>query len=150
MERQPARRYILSVLGSRPDGRLIEEAFRHHGDDVDLLTLYSGETALSHLRNPGNRLPILILLAARFPALSGIEILCAIKAGKRLRGIPVLVLAAYLPPHEVEEFFAEGASSVIELPGSLEELEKTVLLLKDYWLGIAGLPERVVGASNGG
>src|SRR5258708_7835615 len=123
MKLQPARRYILSVHSSRPDGRLIEEAFHYHGHDIDLLTLYSGDAALSHLRNPANRLPSLILLAARFPTLDGLDVLRTIKADKRLRGIPVLVLASYLPPHEAEEFFAEGASSVIDLPGSLEELE---------------------------
>ncbi len=149
MELQPPRQYILSVHSSRPDGRLIEEAFGRNRDDIDLLTLYSGEAALSHLRDPANRLPTLILLAQRFPTLSGLEILRMIKADKRLRGVPILVFAAYLPPLEVEELFAEGASSVIELPGTLEELENTVALLKAYWLGIAGLPERRVGASNG-
>jgi CheY-like chemotaxis protein len=149
MELKP-RRYILSIHSSRPDGRLIEEAFGHDRDDIDLLTLYSGDAALNHLRNPANRLPSLILLAARFPTLSALDILRAIKADKRLRGIPVLVLASYLPPQEAEELFAEGASSVIELPGNLEELENIVRLLKAYWLGIAGLPEQGRAASNGG
>ena len=140
MEPQPTRRYILSVQNSRPDGRLIEEAFRQDGDDIGLTTLYSGEAALSHLRDPLNILPILVLLAARLPTLSGLDLLRLLKADKRLRGIPILVFASYLLPVEVEEFFAEQASSVIELPGRLEDLESTVRLLKAYWLGIAGLP----------
>jgi two-component system response regulator len=145
MEPQPSHRYVLSVQNSRPDGRLIEEAFRQDGGDIELLTLYSGEAALSHLRDPGNKMPILMLLAARLPALGGIEMLRLVKADKRLRGIPVLMFASYLLPHEVEEFFAEQASSVIELPGRLEDLENSVRLLKSYWFGIAGLPRGAAG-----
>jgi CheY-like chemotaxis protein len=140
IEQQRERRYILSVQNSRPDGRLIEEAFHQDGQDIDLLTLYSGEAALQHLRDPRSKLPILVLLAARLPTLGGIDILRLVKAEERLRGIPILIFASYLLPHEVEEFFAEQASSVIELPGKLEDLENTVHLLKAYWLGIAGLP----------
>jgi chemotaxis family two-component system response regulator Rcp1 len=140
MDPQPTHRYVLSVQNSRPDGRLIEEAFRQDVDDIELLTLYSGETALSHLRDPRNKLPALMLLAARLPTLDGIEILRLVKADKRLRRIPILIFASYLLPHEVEEFFDEQASSVIELPGRLEDLENTVRLLKAYWLGVAGLP----------
>ena len=139
MEPHPTRRYILSVQNSRPDGRLIEEAFRQDDGDIELLTLYSGDAALSHVRDPRNKLPILMLLAAHLPTPGGIEILRLVKADKRLRGIPVLVFASYLLPHEVEEFFAEQASSVIELPGRLEDFESTVRLLKAYWFGIAGL-----------
>jgi CheY-like chemotaxis protein len=149
MERQRARRYILSVQNSRPDGRLIEEAFRQDGGEIELLTLESGDAALKHLRDPRNGLPCLILLAARLPAMSGLEILRAAKADKRLRGIPILVFATYLQPREVEEFFAEQASSVIDLPGRLEELENTVRLLKAYWLGIAGLPPAGQAAQGG-
>jgi CheY-like chemotaxis protein len=149
MERQRTRRYILSVQNSRPDGRLIEEAFRQDGGEVELLTLDSGDAALKHLRDPRNGLPCLILLAARLPAMSGLEILRVAKADKRLRGIPILVFATYLPPHEVEEFFAEQASSVIDLPGRLEEVENTVRLLKAYWLGIAGLPPQGLAVQGG-
>jgi CheY-like chemotaxis protein len=140
-EQQRTHRYILSVQNSRPDGRLIEEAFQQDGQDTELLTLYSGEAALQHLRDPRNKFPILVLLAARLPTLGGIDILRLVKADERLRGIPILIFASYLLPQEVEEFFAEQASSVIELPGKLEELENTVRLVKAYWLGIAGLPQ---------
>ncbi len=142
MEPQITHTYVLSVQNSRPDGRLIEEAFRQDDGDVELLTLYSGEAAIGHLRDPRNKLPMLLLLAARLPALSGLDVLRLLKADQRLRGIPVLVFASYLLPHEVEELFAEQASSVIELPGKLEDLENTVRLLKAYWFGIAGLPHR--------
>ena len=144
MERQ--KRYILSVQNSRPDGRLIEEAFRSVGDDVGLLTLYQAETALQHLRDTRNQLPILVLIEARLPTPGSLELLRLIKADKRLRAIPVLVFGNYLLPPKVEEFFAEQASSVIEMPGNLEELEQTVRLLKAYWLGIAGLPRHGVSA----
>jgi CheY-like chemotaxis protein len=148
MEPQSTGRYVLSVQNSRPDGRLIEEAFRQDGDDIEVLTLYSAEAALSHLREPRTKLPILMLLAARLPTIDGIEILRLLKADKRLRGIPILIFASYLLPHEVEEFFAEHASSVIDLPGRLEDLENTVRLLKAYWLGIAGLPPQSTAAQS--
>src|SRR5258706_10038026 len=45
MEPQITHTYVLSVQNSRPDGRLIEEAFRQDDGDVELLTLYSGEAA---------------------------------------------------------------------------------------------------------
>lgn len=136
------RRYILSVQSSRPDGRLLEEAFRQDGGDVKLLTLYSLESASQHLRNNANPLPILILLAARFAGVSALDFLRTCKSDVRLRAIPILVIGSYLLPQEVETFFAEHASSVIEMPGQLAELETMLGLVKAYWLGIAGLNPR--------
>lgn len=133
------RRYILSVQNSRPDGRLLEEAFRPGNQDVGLHTVYSAESALQHLRNPRNKLPLLILLGARFPGMSALDFVRSSKADLRLRGIPILVIGSYLLPDEVESFFLEHASSVIDMPGQLADLEKMLDLVKAYWLGIAGL-----------
>jgi CheY-like chemotaxis protein len=137
----------MSVQSSRPDARLIEEAFLHEDRDrpeaheyVELVTFYDPKAALGYLMDSRNNLPVLILTAARFPAMAGLDFVRAVKAQRHLRGIPVLVFGNYLPPNEVEELFVEQASSVIELPGRLAELEATVRLVKAYWLGIAGLP----------
>ena len=107
---------------------------------MDLLTLYDPQPALDRLNNPANPVPALVLCSARFPNLSAVDFLRAVKSQKRLRGIPVLILGSYLLPHQVEELFAEQASSVIELPGRLADLENAVRLIAAYWLGIAGLP----------
>lgn len=136
--------FVMSVQSNRPDARLIEEAFLHDRpeaqESVELVTFYDPKSALASLTDSRNNLPLLILTAARFPGMSGLDLLKAVKSQRRLRGIPVLVFGNYLPPNEVEELFAEYASSVIELPGRLAELEATVRLVKAYWLGIAGLP----------
>lgn len=136
-----ARYLILSIQSGRSDGRLIEEAFRQEGDDVEILTLVSPEAALEYLGEASHRLPVLVLLAsARFPAMTAIEFVRVVKARPRLCRVPILVFGNYLPPHEVDELFAAHASSVIELPGKLADLENTIRLIKAYWLGIAGLP----------
>ncbi len=61
------------------------------------------------------------------------------KADPRLRGIPVLVIKSYMRRDEIDQLFSEQASSVIELPGKLSEVEEMVRLIKAYWFGIAGL-----------
>ncbi len=109
---------------------------------MELLTLYSIEETLERLRDPDYELPVLILLAARFPTTTAVDLVRCLKADPRLRPIPVLVFGTYLLPEEINELFAEQAGSVIGLPGNLEELEQTVRLIKQYWLGIAGLPQR--------
>lgn len=118
---------------------MIEEAFRQESG-VELLTLYDPQEALDRLNNPANPLPALVLCSARFPNLTAVDFLRSMKSQKRLRAIPVLILGSYLLPHQVEELFVEQASSVIELPGRLVELENAVRLIAAYWLGIAGLP----------
>ena len=134
-----ANRYILSIQNSRPDGRLLEEALRQDEDNVGVQTLYSPEAALQQLRDIRSPLPSLMLLAARFPTMTALEFLRACKSDPRLRRIPVLVTGTYLRAQEIEELFAEQASSVIEFPGQLIEFENVVRLIKAYWLGIAGL-----------
>jgi len=131
--------YILSIQQNRPDGRLLEETFRQDGSDIELLTLYSPEAALDHLRDPRRPLPALILLAGRFPTITAVELLRMFKADPRLRGIPVLVIKSYMRQDEIDRLFSEQASSVIELPGKLSEVEEMVRLIKAYWFGIAGL-----------
>ncbi len=134
------RPHIVSIQDSRPDGRLFEEAFRQDDADIELLTLYSVEKALDRLRDPARELPLLILLSAKFPTTTAADVLRSLKSDTRLRPIPVLVFGTYLFPEEIEELFAEQAGSVIEVPGDLAELERNVRLIKQYWLGIAGLP----------
>ncbi len=131
--------YILSIQHSRPDGRLLEETFRQDGSDIELLTLYSSEAALEHLRDVRRPLPALILLAGRLPTMPAVEFLRIFKSDPRLRGIPVLVIKSYMRQDEIDQLFAEQASSVIELPGKLTEVEEMVRLIKAYWFGIAGL-----------
>jgi CheY-like chemotaxis protein len=131
--------YILSIQHSRPDGRLLEETFRQTGMDVGLFTIYSAEAALDYLRDRSNRRPALILTASRFGVMTAVQILKVIKADSRLRGIPVLVIKSYMRQDEIDELFSEHASSVIEIPGKLSELENMVRLIKAYWFGIAGI-----------
>jgi CheY-like chemotaxis protein len=132
---------ILSIRDNPPDERLIEEVWGSHSE-VALIHVDCGLAALEYMRKPGRKLPNLILLAWRFREnhMSALETVAALKADDAFRAVPVIVLAGKLSPSQIQALYAQQVSCVFEMPGTVDELERILLTLKDLWLNSARLP----------
>ncbi len=108
----------------------------------------SGRDALDFLGRMGRYAdagvptPDLILLDLNMPGIDGRQVLSTVKADPKLRHIPVIVLTTSSDARDVETCYEIGASTYIQKPVSFEGLTEAVRTMKDYWFGVALLPNR--------
>jgi len=104
----------------------------------------NGREALEFLQKAGEKgtLPDLILLDLNMPGIDGRQVLATVKGDALLRHIPVIVLTTSNDARDVDQCYSIGASTYIQKPVSFEGLTEAIRTMKDYWFGIALLPNR--------
>lgn len=114
----------------------------------------SGREALDYLYNRGQYTdqinaptPDLILLDLNMPGVDGRQVLSHIKRDAMLKCIPVVVLTTSADPKDVDQCYNFGASTYIQKPVSFEGLTEAVRTMKDYWFGVAILPNQEKGGN---
>lgn len=107
----------------------------------------SGREALDFLAKAASgegphSLPDLMLLDLNMPGIDGRQVLATVKADPALRQIPVIVLTTSSDIRDIDQCYSIGASTYIQKPVSFEGLTEAIRTMKDYWFGIALLPNR--------
>jgi CheY-like chemotaxis protein len=95
---------VLVVEDDRFLRRACEASLRQRG--LDVITAADGEEGLSLAQSEH---PALVLLDLLMPKMSGLEMLRAMKADDKMRGIPVLVLSNSSRQQDVDEIMRLGA-----------------------------------------
>jgi two-component system, response regulator len=132
---------ILLIENDPDDGALTMRAFKRNNIRSQVVTARSGVEALNYLV-PANEpdasnqplVPDLILLDLKLPQMSGFEVLRRLRAQEMTRLLPIIVLSSSREPRDIRDSYALGANSYICKPIDLDDLDKMVRLLVDYWL----------------
>ena len=78
--------------------------------------------------------PKVILLDLKLPRVDGIEVLRRVKADRRTRSIPVVVLTSSREERDLVESYQLGANSYIVKPVDFEQFTQAVREIGLYWL----------------
>lgn len=78
-------------------------------------------------------LPGVILLDLNMPNMNGFEFLSFIKADERLKIIPIVVLTTSNNEKDKVESYKQSVAGYMVKPIRLEEYEKVIETIKDYW-----------------
>lgn len=132
---------ILLVEDNPDDVELTRIAFDEAKIANTLVVVRDGAEALDYLfargaygdRNPAS-LPSIVLLDLNLPKVDGRDVLQAIRANKRTRSLPVVVLTTSVEPFDVEASYALGANSYIQKPVDFEHFVWAVQQVGLYWL----------------
>lgn len=81
--------------------------------------------------------PNLILVDYNSTPENGIQVLKELKANDAYRSIPVIILTDSDHPKYCKECYAEGASSVVIKPRSLQETTAKIKTFFTYWADVA-------------
>lgn len=132
---------ILLVEDNPDDVELTRIAFAEANVANRLEVVNDGAEALDYLfargqyahRDPDD-LPSIVLLDLNLPKVDGREVLQAIRANEKTRGLPVVVLTTSTEPFDVEASYALGVNSYIRKPVDFEQFVWAVKQVGLYWL----------------
>ena len=138
---------ILMADDDSEDRMLAQEALDESRLLNELSFVEDGQELLDYLFNHGKYAdkkkyptPGIILLDLNMPKKDGREALKEIKAEKRLRSIPIIVLTTSKAEKDILSTYDLGVSSFITKPVSFEGLVDVMKTLNKYWFEIVELP----------
>jgi two-component system response regulator len=131
---------ILLIEDNPKDEALTLRALRQHNIGAGVIVARDGVEALDHLLGqddagqPGRPLPRLILLDLKLPKLDGLEVLRRIRAERRTRFLPVVILTSSNEEKDILEGYRLGTNSYVRKPVDFVEFTEAVRQLGLYWL----------------
>ena len=132
---------VLLVEDNPDDIELTRLAFAEAGIEHPLVVARDGAQALDYLFARGAHvdrdrdvLPALVLLDLNLPKLDGREVMRAIRAEPRTRGLPVVALSSSAQPFDIDASFASGVDSYLQKPVDFARFIEDVRRLRVRWL----------------
>ncbi|MDQ6814758.1 MAG: response regulator [Bacteroidota bacterium] len=97
-----AKNVVLYADDDLDDIQLVTEAFLHHSQNVELITVDDGLEALSYLKSlsTDDPTPCLIILDINMPRMNGKEALIKIRQMQRFRNVPSILFTTSSQPRD--------------------------------------------------
>lgn len=135
------RREILLVEDNPDDVMLTKRALIENRLANELHVIDDGQQALDYLFCEGeykgqelHDMPYVVLLDIKLPTISGIEVLRRLRADKRTKYLPVVVLTSSSAESDIVDSYKCGANSYVRKPVSFDDFREAIRELGLYWL----------------
>jgi CheY-like chemotaxis protein len=132
---------ILLVEDNPQDEMLTLRALRRANLANRIDVVRDGQQALDYLFREGEftdredfYLPTIVLLDIGLPRLSGLEVLARLRADRRTKLLPVVILTSSDEEHDRLKSYENGANSFVRKPVDFADFAETVVRLGVYWL----------------
>ncbi len=138
---------ILLVEDSVTDVLLMERDFHKVALGIPVHVVVDGAQAINYLAGNGvyadremHPMPDLILLDMEMPLITGLDVLRWIREQPGLETLVVIMLTSVTNPEVITQAYRWGVRSFLVKPGSPEERDYLVRLIRDYWFGVNQMP----------
>jgi CheY-like chemotaxis protein len=132
---------ILLVEDNPDDEALTLRALEKNNIMNKVVVAHDGVEALDYLFGEGSYagrdtgvMPEVILLDLKLPKIDGLEVLRRIRADRRTKLLPVVILTSSKEERDLIEGYSRGANSYIRKPVDFAQFGEAVKELKLYWL----------------
>lgn len=137
---------ILLVEDNPDDVALTTRSFKKAKMQNRVSVAGDGVEALAFLRKEGRYAasprPDIILLDLNLPRMNGHELLEIIKGDPALADIPVIILTTSKSDEDVVSTYKNKANCFISKPVLMEEFDKVIRTIQDFWFVIVKLPPK--------
>src|SRR5574338_837228 len=132
---------ILLVEDNPRDAELTIRALKKRNLANSLYHVEDGVEALDFLcargkysgRDAGDT-PKVVLLDLKLPRIDGLEVLTAIKADERTKGIPIVIVTSSAEDPDVKRAYQLGANSYVIKPVQFDAFMEAMVKVGIYWL----------------
>jgi CheY-like chemotaxis protein len=135
---------VLLVEDNPGDAELTRIALEDSKISVNLNVVEDGVEAMAFLQKQGNYAnaphPDIVLLDLNLPKKDGREVLAEIKADKKLRRIPVVVLTTSQSEEDILKAYNLSANCFITKPVDFDQFVKIAQSIENFWFAIVKLP----------
>lgn len=143
-----AQRNALLLVEDNPDDEeLTLLAFEQSRITNEVVVAHDGVEALDYLFGTGmyagrdlSVMPALILLDLQLPRINGLEVLQRLRADKRTKFLPVVILTTSNEQKDLMNSYSLGCNSYIRKPVDFQQFMTAVQQLGMYWLILNELP----------
>jgi len=141
---------VLLVEDSPGDVRLTREVFREANKAIRLHVVPDGVEAMEFLKREGTHAnaprPHFILLDLNLPRMDGREVLARIKQDDLLKTITTIVLTTSEAEADILQSYQLQANCYLTKPAHLEDFERVVRSINDFWLAKVAFPPQMQSA----
>ena len=140
---------VIFLVEDNPDDEALTlRALRKNNILNEVVVARDGAEALDYLfcrgeyanRDP-NLLPQVVLLDLKLPKVNGLEVLEQIRANKRTKCLPVVILTSSREEMDVINGYKLGANSYVRKPVDFQEFSEAIKNLGLYWLILNESPQ---------
>ena len=142
-------RIILLIEDNLDDIKLTQRAFykSDFAEKIRLEVAHNGDDALDFLFGKGayiyrntRDMPVVILLDLNLPRINGFQILKRIRADKRTKLIPVIIITSSTEEQDIKKAYELGANSYIRKPIDFKKFYVVAQHLGLYWINLNEQP----------
>jgi chemotaxis family two-component system response regulator Rcp1 len=141
---------VLLVEDSPGDVRLTSEVFLAANKGIRLHVVPDGVEAMEFLKRKGAHAnaprPHFILLDLNLPRMDGREVLARIKQDDLLKTITTIVLTTSEAEADILQSYHLQANCYLTKPAQLEDFERVVRSINDFWLAKVAFPPQMQSA----
>lgn len=144
-----AQKYILLVEDNPDDEALTLRALKKNKLANGVVVARDGAEAVDFLFGTGAHagrdagdLPQIVLLDLKLPKLDGFEVLRRIRADKRTRTLPVVILTSSKEERDIVQGYRDGCNSYVRKPVNFDEFVEATRQLGLYWMLLNEVPPR--------
>ncbi|HLM60845.1 MAG TPA: response regulator [Pyrinomonadaceae bacterium] len=134
---------ILLVEDNPDDELLLLRALKKNHILNSVVVARDGVEALDYLFSTGTyegnkleKLPELVLLDLKLPKINGLEVLKRMRADRRTKYVPVVVLTSSTEEEDIINSYDLGANGFVQKPVNFNEFVEAANRLGVYWLGV--------------
>ena len=134
-------RSILLVEDNPDDIELTLRALKKNNIANEVIVAKDGVEALDYLFGMGahagrdkSKMPTVILLDLKLPRMNGLEVLQRLRADKRTKLLPIVILTSSKEERDMIDGYKFGANSYIHKPVDFTKFREAVHELGRYWL----------------
>src|SRR5207247_1114363 len=84
--------------------------------------------------------PKLVLLDLKLPKVDGLEVLREVKADRRTKSVPIVVMTSSTQQKDMIEGYQLGVNSFIQKPVNFDQFQRLIKDLGFYWLVVNQFP----------
>lgn len=132
---------ILLVEDTPDDEKLILMSLKKSNIGNEIAVVRDGQEALDYLfaagayaGRDGQEMPAVVLLDLKLPKVDGLEVLERIRADRRTKLLPVVILTSSDEERDRVDSYNLGANSYVRKPVDFGEFAEAVKKLGLYWL----------------